>query len=66
MRYSYPLQQSGLLAKVGNPWAIVVREHFVTKDGVSDLWGVHEVHLEETRLQMTLLRLVLLESIEQE
>lgn len=47
---TYPLEQAGLLAKVGDSWPIVVREHLVAQDGVCDLRSVHEVHLEEARL----------------
>ena len=41
-------------------------EHLVTKNGVGDLRGMEEVHLEETRLEGALLGLVILEGVKQE
>ena len=43
-----------------------MREHLIAEDGVGDLRGVDEVHLEQTGLEMSLLGAVLLESVEKE
>ena len=64
--YDYPLQQSSLLAQVGNSGSVVVREHFITKDGISNLRRVNQVHLQESGLEVTLLRFILLERIQEE
>lgn len=45
-RQTDALQETSLLAKVGDARAVVVREHFVAEDGVGDLRSVNEVHLE--------------------
>ena len=39
-------------------------EHLVTKNGIRNLRCMNEVELQKTSLQMTLLRLVVLESIQ--
>jgi hypothetical protein len=61
---TYALQESGSLAKIGNPWAIIMREHLVTKDRVGNLRSVKEVHFQETRLEVSLLGLVILQSVQ--
>ena len=66
LNITYALQKAGLLAKVSNTGTIVVREHLIAEDGVRDLRCVHQIHLEETSLKVTLLRLVLLESVKKE
>jgi hypothetical protein len=43
-----------------------VVEHLVAKDGVGNLRRVHEVHLQQARLEVRLLRLVVLERIKKE
>jgi len=43
-----------------------VSEHLVRKDSIGNLRSIDEVHFEETSLEGTLFRLVVLESIEQE
>lgn len=63
---THALKKTSLLAKVGDTRAIVVREHLVAEDGVGDLGGVDEVHLEEAGLEVSLLGTVLLESVEEE
>jgi len=63
---AYPLQQVGFLAKVGDSWTIKIREHLVAKDGISNLGRVHQVHFEQPSLQVSLLRLVILEGVQQE
>jgi hypothetical protein len=60
------LDEAGLLGEVGNTRTVVVREHLVAEDGVGDLRGVDEVHLEETSLERALLGLVVLEGVEEE
>lgn len=42
-----------------------MREHLIAEDSVRDLRRVQQVHLQQLSLQMTLLRLVLLERIQQ-
>ena len=41
-------------------------EHVITKDGIGNLRGVNQVHLQKSGLEMALFGLVFLESIEQE
>ncbi len=60
------LQETGLLAKVGNARTIVVSEHLVAEDGIGDLRSVDQVHLEQTSLKVSLLGLVVLECVEEE
>ena len=61
-----PLQQASFLAKVSDTRTVVVGKHFVAKDSIRHLGRVHQVHLEETSLKMTLFGLVLLERIKKE
>ena len=63
---TYLWQQTSLLAKVGNSRPVVMVEHISTEDGISDLRCVNQVHLQETSLEMALLRLVVLQRIQQE
>lgn len=63
---THALEKAGLLAEVGDPRAVVVREHLVAEDRVRDLGRVDEVHLEQARLERALLGAVLLERVEQE
>ena len=44
------LQQTSLLAEAGNMGAVVVGEHAVAHDGVSDLRRGHQVHLQQACL----------------
>src|SRR5689334_10311007 len=60
------LQETGLLAQRGNTSLVEVREHVVAKDSICDLRGVDQVHLQKTGLKMALLRLVVLERVEEE
>lgn len=60
------LEETGLLAEVGDAGLVVVGEHLIGEDGVGDLRSVDEVHLEQASLERTLLGLVLLESVEEE
>jgi hypothetical protein len=57
------LQQASTLAEVGNARSVVMVEHLVAQDCVSNLRRMHEVHLEQTSLKVGLLRLVIFESI---
>ena len=61
-----PGQKAGVLAELGNSGPVVVREHLVSKDGVCNLGRVHQVHLEQPRLEVALLGLVVREDVEQE
>ena len=63
---AYALQKAGLLAKVGDPGAVVVAEHVIAKDGVGDLGCMNQVHLQKSGLEVTLLRFIVLKSVEQE
>ena len=63
---TYALEKAGLLAQVRDARAVVMREHLVAKNSVRNLRRVQQVHLEQPRLQVTLLRLVLLQSVEEE
>lgn len=60
------LIETGLLTQLCDSRSIVMREHVVTKDSVGDLRSINKIHLKEASLQVALLRLVVLESIEKE
>ncbi len=63
---AYTLEETGLFTEGGNVRAIVVRKHFVAQNGVGDLRSSHQIHFQQARLQMALLRLVLLQCVQQE
>mmetsp|Transcript_29299 Transcript_29299/g.55358 ORF Transcript_29299/g.55358 Transcript_29299/m.55358 type:complete len:1135 (-) Transcript_29299:64-3468(-) len=61
------LEETGLLAELGDVLAVVVCKHAVLHDGVGDLRRPsEEIHLEELGLEGGLVLLVLLESLKQE
>ncbi len=60
------LKKTSLLAQLCNTGSIIVGEHIIAKNGVSNLRCINQVHLKETSLQMALLRSVVLQSIQQE
>ncbi len=60
------LEQACLFAEGCNTGLVEVGEHVISKDGIRNLGRIDEIHLEEARLEMALLRLVVLESIEKE
>ncbi|PNY29194.1 Uncharacterized protein TCAP_00893 [Tolypocladium capitatum] len=60
------LRQAGLLAELGNPRLVKVREHVVAEDSLGHLGRVHQVHLEQASLQASVLWLVFLERIKKE
>lgn len=60
---TYPLQQTGLLAKVGDPRMVEVGENLVDEDSICNLGGIAKIHLEQTSLQMSLLWFVVLERL---
>lgn len=60
------MEQSCLLAEVGDASLVVVRKHVVAKNSVRDLGRVHEVHLEQARLHRALFRTVVLERVQEE
>jgi hypothetical protein len=43
-----------------------MREHFVSKNSIRDLWGIQEIHLKQSSLLSTLVRSVILQCIEKE
>lgn len=63
---AHPLHQPSLLAKVRDPWLIIVAEHLVSEDSIRDLRRIDQVHLQQPSLQTALLWLVVLERIEEE
>ena len=52
------MQQTSLLAKVGDSGAAIVGEHVITKDGIGNLRRVNQVHLQKSGLEMALLGFV--------
>lgn len=64
--HAYSLHQTSPFAEIGDSWPIVMSEHLVTKDRISDLRGIQQVHFEQTGLEVRLFGLVLLQCIEQE
>ena len=62
----YPLQQAGLLTQLRDVRPVIVLEHLVAEDGVCDLWRVHQVHFEQTRLQRPLRWPVVFQRVQQE
>lgn len=63
---AYPLYKTSLFSEVGNSRPIVMREHLVTQNRISDLRSIDQVHLQQPSLKSSLLRLVILERIEEE
>ena len=62
-----PLPESGALTHLGDARLVVVGKDLVLQDGIGDLGSAaDEVDLEELRLQVSVLSLVLLESLEEE
>mmetsp|Transcript_8175 Transcript_8175/g.16155 ORF Transcript_8175/g.16155 Transcript_8175/m.16155 type:complete len:272 (+) Transcript_8175:3019-3834(+) len=59
------LHKPGLLAEHGDTRLVVVREHLVCHNSVSNLRRRDQVHLEQARLQRPFLLLVALERVEQ-
>lgn len=60
------LVQSSLLTQPGNVITVVVGERPIAKDGIGNLWKVHQVHLEQLSLEVCVLLLVLLERLKKE
>ncbi len=60
------LKKAGFFTELGNSSTVVVSEHLITKDGVSNLRSGHEVHFQQTGLQVTLRRAIVLQCIEKE
>ena len=60
------LHKPSLFAQVSNASAVVVRKHLVSKDGISNLRCLKQVHFEQACLQSRMLRLVVLQGIEEE
>ena len=52
-----------LSLKPGDVRTVVVRQVAVAQDGVSHLWERHQIHLQQLRLQLGVLFLVLLEGL---
>ena len=52
------MQQTSLLAKVGDSGAVIVGERVITKDGIGNLRRVNQVHLQKSGLEMALLGFV--------
>lgn len=63
---TYPLQEASLFTKVGDTRAIVMREHLVTEDRISDLRRMQQVHFQQACLEVSLFWLVVLQSVEEE
>jgi len=61
-----PSHQPSILTQLSNARPVVVMEHLVAQYGVRNLRRVHQVHLEQSGLQVALLRQVALQHIEQE
>ena len=61
-----PLQKSRFFTELSNVGAVVVGEHVIAEDGVGHLRGGQQVHLEQTCLQRSLGRTVVLQSVQQE
>jgi hypothetical protein len=58
--------ESSFLAEGGDPSTIVVREHLVSKNGISDLGSIQEIHLKQSSLLSTLIRSVVFQGIKEE
>lgn len=63
---TYSLQKPGTFAQISDARPVVVREHLVPKNSVRNLRRMHQVHLKEFCLKVTLFRLVLFKRVEQE
>lgn len=62
---AHPLKQTSLLAQVRNARTIIMRKELVPKNSICNLRRMNQIHLQQSRLQMCLLRLVILERIQQ-
>ncbi|GKT40436.1 uncharacterized protein ColSpa_00617 [Colletotrichum spaethianum] len=60
------LGQASLFTESRNASLVEVGEHVVSKNGIGNLGRIHQVHLEETSLKVTLVRSVVLERIQEE
>lgn len=58
--------ESGFLAELSDLETIVMRKHFIPKNGICDLRRAQEIHLKQTSLLCGLVRSVVLEGIEEE
>jgi hypothetical protein len=54
------------LAELSDSSTIVMRKHFVSKNGISDLGCIDKIHLKQTRLLSALIRSIVLERIKEE
>mmetsp|Transcript_10474 Transcript_10474/g.36145 ORF Transcript_10474/g.36145 Transcript_10474/m.36145 type:complete len:1393 (-) Transcript_10474:82-4260(-) len=61
-----PHVQARLLAELGDPWAVVVREHVVRENRIRDVGVGHQVDLQDLGLEHGLLWQVRLEHLQQE
>mmetsp|Transcript_44228 Transcript_44228/g.109911 ORF Transcript_44228/g.109911 Transcript_44228/m.109911 type:complete len:449 (-) Transcript_44228:1468-2814(-) len=60
------LHETRFLAEHSDARLVVVSEHLICHDGIGNLRGGHQVHLEQTCLQSSFFRLVPLEHVEKE
>ncbi len=60
------LEETNLLAELCDVIAVVVGEHLVTHDRICNLRESQKIHLQQASLKGAMLRLVVLESIQQE
>lgn len=63
---TYSLRQTSLLAQVGDALLVVMRETILDHDGLGDRGLVHEIDLEQASLERPILRLVILEEVQQQ
>merc|ERR1712106_335899 len=57
------LKKSRLFTETGDVSSVIMREHLIAHDGISDLRSSHEVHLQEPRLKRPLTGSVVFKSI---
>ena len=57
------LEQAGLLAQFTNAWLVIVAEHLVTQNSISNLWSMQQVNLQKLCLQVAICRRIVLKSI---
>jgi len=62
----HPLVEPCFLAELSDSSTVVMRKHFVSENGISDLWCIDKIHLKQTSLLSALIGSVIFKRIEEE
>lgn len=58
-----PLEKTSLFAKLSNSLAVIMSEHLIAENSLSNLRSIHEIDLQKPSLKSTFFGLVILEYI---